>query len=199
MKALVCRELSADLNNLKLENIELPAPEPGMVKLRMHAAPTCFQDYLMVQGLYQVKPALPFTPGLEGAGEVIAIGDDVDNVKIGDAVVAGLARGLLPKRLWRLPAAFGPNPMRSAGTRHRAISPPISPPTSRFIAVQTSRPEKPFWFTALPAALALPPATSEKCLVLASSPQLQVRKNAMCSKRAASTMSWTSRKDFARP
>jgi NADPH2:quinone reductase len=93
MKALVCSELSADLNNLHFEDIELPTPGPGMVKLRMKAAAACFQDYLMAQGLYQLKPALPFTPGVEGAGEVIAVGEGVDNVKVGDAVVAGLGFG----------------------------------------------------------------------------------------------------------
>lgn len=93
MKALVCRELSSNLADLRLEDIDLPEPGPDMVKLRLRAAPTCFQDYLMVQGLYQVKPPLPFTPGLEGAGEVIAIGDGVENVKIGDEVVAGLGTG----------------------------------------------------------------------------------------------------------
>lgn len=110
MKALVCRELSSDLGDLKLEDVELPEPGPGMVKLRMHAAPTCFQDFLMVQGLYQVKPPLPFTPGLEGAGEVIAIGDDVDGIKIGDAVVAGLGTGAFAEEALAYARAVRPKP-----------------------------------------------------------------------------------------
>lgn len=110
MKALVCRTLSADLNDLRLEDIELPAPGPGQVKLRMHAAPTCFQDYLMVQGLYQVKPPLPFTPGLEGAGEVIVIGDGVENVKVGDAVVAGLGTGAFAEEALAAAHAVRPKP-----------------------------------------------------------------------------------------
>ncbi|MEH6910421.1 MAG: NADPH:quinone oxidoreductase family protein [Oceanicoccus sp.] len=93
MKALICSELSADLSKLHFENIELPDPQPGMVKVRMRAAAACFQDYLMAQGLYQLKPPLPFTPGVEGAGEVIAVGEGVNSVKIGDAVVAGMGFG----------------------------------------------------------------------------------------------------------
>ena len=93
MKALVCEKLSDNLHDLKFQNIELPDPGPGMVKLRLRAASVCFQDYLMVQGLYQMKPQLPFTPGTEGAGEVIAVGAGVTHVKIGDAVIAGLGLG----------------------------------------------------------------------------------------------------------
>lgn len=93
MKALICSELSADLSQLHFENVELPEPGKGMVKIRMRAAAACFQDYLMAQGLYQLKPTLPFTPGVEGAGQIIAIGEGVDNVSVGDAVVAGLGFG----------------------------------------------------------------------------------------------------------
>ncbi len=93
MKALVCSELSDDLSTLRFEDIDLPDPEAGTVKIRMRAAAACFQDYLMAQGLYQLKPPLPFTPGVEGAGEVIAVGEGVNNVKIGDAVIAGLGFG----------------------------------------------------------------------------------------------------------
>jgi NADPH2:quinone reductase len=93
VKALICRELSADLSKLHFENVELPSPQPGMVKVRMRAAAACFQDYLMAQGLYQLKPPLPFTPGVEGAGEVIAVGEGVNSVKVGDAVIAGMGFG----------------------------------------------------------------------------------------------------------
>ena len=93
MKALVCRELSDDLSKLVFEDIKLPDPEPDQVKIRLRAAPTCFQDYLIVQGLYQFKPAVPFTPGLEGAGEVMEVGKDVHHIKPGDRVVAGLGVG----------------------------------------------------------------------------------------------------------
>ncbi len=110
MKALVCRKLSSDLDDLTLEDIDLPDPGPGMVKLRMHAAPACFQDTLVVQGLYQFKPPLPFTPGLEGAGEVIAIGEDVDNVKLGDAVVAGLGTGAFAEEALASARALRPKP-----------------------------------------------------------------------------------------
>lgn len=93
MKALVCRELSPDLSKLRLEEIELAEPGPGQVKIAMKAAPTCFQDYLVVQGEYQFKPPVPFTPGLEGAGVVLSVGEGVSHVAPGDRVVAGLGVG----------------------------------------------------------------------------------------------------------
>jgi NADPH2:quinone reductase len=110
MKALVCSELSSNLDDLRLQDIELPEPGPGMVKLRLRAAPTCFQDYLMVQGLYQFKPPLPFTPGLEAAGDVIAVGAAVENVKVGDAVVAGLGTGGFAQEALAAATACRPKP-----------------------------------------------------------------------------------------
>jgi NADPH2:quinone reductase len=57
------------------------------VKIRLRAASVNFPDILMVQGKYQHKPELPFTPGMEGAGDVIAVGDGVGTFKPGDKVV----------------------------------------------------------------------------------------------------------------
>jgi NADPH2:quinone reductase len=89
MRALVCRELSADIGTLKLEDVTLPPPGPGEVRVRMRAAAVNFPDILTVQGKYQHKPALPFTPGVEGAGDVIAVGDGVVNVRVGERVIVG--------------------------------------------------------------------------------------------------------------
>ena len=52
----------------------LPAPGPGQVLVRLHAAALNFADLLMTTGRYQETPPLPFVPGLEGAGEVLAAG-----------------------------------------------------------------------------------------------------------------------------
>ncbi len=93
MRALACDRLSEDLSSLSLQNVELREPGPGEVKLRMLACALNFPDVLMVQGKYQHKPPLPFIPGMEGSGEIVSIGPDVDDFKVGDAVVGGMGQG----------------------------------------------------------------------------------------------------------
>ena len=51
--------------SMSLEDIPLPAPGPGQVRIRNHAAGLNFFDILQVQGKYQNKPPFPFTPGAE--------------------------------------------------------------------------------------------------------------------------------------
>ena len=69
---------------------ELPTPEPQAdeVRVAIKAASLNFPDLLIVQNKYQMKPALPFVPGSEYAGIVEAVGADVRQVKVGDAVAA---------------------------------------------------------------------------------------------------------------
>jgi len=88
-RALIVRTLSDDLSTLKMEDRALPAPGKGEVKVRLRAASVNFPDILMVQGKYQLKPELPFSPGMEGAGDVVAVGEGVARVKVGDKVVFG--------------------------------------------------------------------------------------------------------------
>ncbi|MBS0469698.1 MAG: NADPH:quinone oxidoreductase family protein [Proteobacteria bacterium] len=89
MKAIVCRKIADDIGTLRLEDVTLPPLKPNEARIRIRAAAVNFPDILTVQGKYQHKPPLPFTPGTEAAGDVIAIGDGVTNVKIGDRVIAG--------------------------------------------------------------------------------------------------------------
>ncbi|MFV1440720.1 MULTISPECIES: NADPH:quinone oxidoreductase family protein [unclassified Phaeobacter] len=65
-----------------------PVPGPRDVLVAIHAASVNYPDTLMIQDLYQIKPPRPFAPGGEIAGEVIALGKDVDNLNIGDRVLA---------------------------------------------------------------------------------------------------------------
>jgi NADPH2:quinone reductase len=69
---------------LKWEPIDVGAPGPGQVRLRQEAVGLNFIDVYHRTGLY--KQDLPFTPGVEGAGVVEAIGPDVSNVSPGDRV-----------------------------------------------------------------------------------------------------------------
>ena len=93
MRALIVRELSDDIGVLTLEERDLPPPDPGQVKIRMRACAANFPDILMVQGKYQYKPDLPFSPGLEGAGDVMEVGEGVQHVLPGDPVVVSVRCG----------------------------------------------------------------------------------------------------------
>ena len=72
---------------LKWEDVEVGDPGPGQVKIRQEAAGLNFIDVYHRTGLY--KQELPFTPGVEGAGVVEAVGPDVGNVEAGDRVAYG--------------------------------------------------------------------------------------------------------------
>lgn len=87
MKAIVAREF-APLD--KLDYSDWPEPEAtgSTVVIEADAIGVNYPDGLLVQGLYQVKPPLPFVPGMEVAGEIVAVGNKVKNFKPGDRVAA---------------------------------------------------------------------------------------------------------------
>ena len=70
---------------LKLEEVDLPKPGKGEVRLRQHAVGVNFIDIYFRNGFYPA-PGLPFTPGNEGAGEVVEVGPEVKDFKPGDRV-----------------------------------------------------------------------------------------------------------------
>lgn len=80
-----------DAKVMKFTDYELPAPGPGEVRVKLHAAGVNFIDIKQRSGDYKVK--LPYTPGLEGAGVVEEIGEGVTNVKLGDRVAYTSAPG----------------------------------------------------------------------------------------------------------
>lgn len=93
MRALVIERISADFTGCAVRDIAKPDPGPGQVLVRVKAASVNFPDLLMTRGEYQFKPPLPFTPGLDLAGEITALGEGVSGWKIGDAVVGGARLG----------------------------------------------------------------------------------------------------------
>jgi NADPH2:quinone reductase len=93
MRALVVHELLPDYAGCHIDEVAEPEPGPGQVKVRVRAVSVNFPDLLMTRGEYQLKPPLPFTPGLDIAGEVAALGEGVDAFDIGDAVVGGARLG----------------------------------------------------------------------------------------------------------
>lgn len=72
-----------------LELVDVPDPRPGSGQLlvRVRATALNFPDVLLCRGTYQVRPPLPFTPGIELCGEVVAVGDGVTGVATGDRVI----------------------------------------------------------------------------------------------------------------
>lgn len=87
MRALRVEALAADYAGCVVRELATPQPGPGEVRVRVRAAAVNFPDLLMTRGEYQHKPELPFTPGLEWAGEVETLGEGVEAWKAGDAVV----------------------------------------------------------------------------------------------------------------
>src|SRR5258705_2488767 len=73
MKALLCREYGS-IERLRVEDVPSPRPGPNEVVVEVKASSLNFPDALLVQGLYQVKPPLPFSPGMELAGIVKEVG-----------------------------------------------------------------------------------------------------------------------------
>ncbi len=73
--------------------IDLPDPKPGEVRVRIKACAVNFTDLLMIQGKYQHRPTLPFAPGSEAAGDVVAVGAGVNTFREGDPVSFGLRSG----------------------------------------------------------------------------------------------------------
>ncbi len=70
---------------MRLEDVDLPAPGGGEVRIRHHAIGINYLDVYYRSGVYP-SPARPFTPGNEGAGEIIALGKGVKLFKVGDRV-----------------------------------------------------------------------------------------------------------------
>jgi NADPH2:quinone reductase len=87
MKALLCTEYGP-LDKLTVGELPSPTPGPGQVVIDVKASSLNFPDALMVQGLYQVKPPLPFSPGAELAGIVKEVGEGVRGLAAGDRVIA---------------------------------------------------------------------------------------------------------------
>src|SRR3954463_5842194 len=112
-RAVVCRELGPP-EKLRLERVASAPLAPGQVRVAIHAAGINFPDILMAAGEYQLKPALPFTPGMEAAGDVIEIGGGgTAGVAVGDKVIVKMRHGayadeavVTPSQLTPLPSTF---------------------------------------------------------------------------------------------
>ena len=98
MKAVVCKAWGLP-DTLVVEQLPDPKPGPGQVSLNIIAAGVNFPDVLIIQGKYQSKPELPFTPGSELSGTVRAVGEGVTGFKEGDKVIAFTAHGAFAEQI----------------------------------------------------------------------------------------------------
>ena len=92
MKAVVSREAGGP-ESLLVEEVDTPAPRAGEVLVRVRACGLNYPDLLMIADRYQFRPPRPFIPGVEIAGEVVALGDGVVSPAIGTRVMAVLSHG----------------------------------------------------------------------------------------------------------
>jgi len=91
MRAWRVSELGEPRHAMRLEEVPDPQPGPGQLRVRVLGAAANFPDVLMCRGLYQVKPPLPFTPGVELCGEVTALGPGTSGFAVGDRVIGAAA------------------------------------------------------------------------------------------------------------
>lgn len=117
MRALVAGALGEPKDVLEVRDLPSPAPGPGRVRIEVAAAALNLPDVLMCRGVYVLRPAVPFTPGLEAAGTVAAVGDGVDPRLVGTTVVCvpelphgGLAQECIgvAERLYPVSGGFDP-------------------------------------------------------------------------------------------
>jgi NADPH2:quinone reductase len=107
-KAVVCRELGPP-ESLRLETFASAPLQPGQVRVAIHAAGINFPDILMAAGEYQLKPELPFTPGVEAAGEVTEV-NGAAGVEVGDRVIVKMRHGAYADEAVVTPAQLTPMP-----------------------------------------------------------------------------------------
>ena len=94
MRAWICETLGEE-DGLALKDTPAPDCGPGQVRVKNHFAALNFPDALMIRGLYQFKPDPPFIPGSEFAGVISAVGEGVDDVNVGQRVLALTGYGAL--------------------------------------------------------------------------------------------------------
>ena len=87
MKAWRVSALGEPRDVMSLDEVPEPRPGAGQLQVRVLGAAANFPDVLMCRGLYQVKPPLPFTPGVELCGEVAALGTGATGFAVGDRVI----------------------------------------------------------------------------------------------------------------
>jgi len=117
MKAVLCVELGPP-DKLVIEDVPSPVPAANEVRIGVHACGLNFADTLIIEGKYQERPPLPFTPGSEVGGEILEAGSAVQHLKPGDRVMARCSGGYAEEvvapagkaagasKVWQIPASM---------------------------------------------------------------------------------------------
>ena len=112
MKAVICKTLGGP-ETLVVEDVPSLRAGPGQIVIDVKAAGVNFPDLLIMQGKYQFKAPLPFSPGAEASGIVKSLGEGVTGFKTGDAVIAHMIWGAFAqeavveaKNVTRMPAGM---------------------------------------------------------------------------------------------
>jgi NADPH2:quinone reductase len=92
MRAVLCKEVG-NIENLVIEEVPSLKAGKGKVVVSVKASGVNFPDILVVEGKYQFKPPVPFSPGGEVAGVVKEVGEGVEHLKVGDRVFGGVMFG----------------------------------------------------------------------------------------------------------
>ena len=130
-RRIVCRELGPP-ERLQLEHVDHEPLKASQVRVAIRAAGINFPDILMVAGEYQLKPELPFIPGVEAAGDVIEVDGAAGGVAVGDRVIVRMRHGAYtdeavvpPSQLTPLPSTFdyaeGATFLAAHGTAYHAL------------------------------------------------------------------------------
>jgi NADPH2:quinone reductase len=98
MRAVLVRNFGP-FEGIGVEQVASPAPGEGEVVIDIAAAEANYPDILVIEGKYQIKPPLPFSPGKCGAGVVSAVGPGVSGLKVGDRVLAQTEFGAYAEKL----------------------------------------------------------------------------------------------------
>ena len=98
MKSLQCVELGPP-DKLQIREVSDPQIIPDHVIIENKAASVNFPDVLMIQGLYQFQPELPFSPGGECSGIIVSVGENVENLRVGDRVFAMTGLGAFCEKI----------------------------------------------------------------------------------------------------
>ena len=82
IKTVRCHKIDEDITTVTLDTVNLPPPSANEVQVKLKACAVNFTDILKIQGKYQRKPPLPFAPGGEAAGDIIAVGSNLSLIHI---------------------------------------------------------------------------------------------------------------------